>query len=376
MPDQPVIYLDHNATTPVDPRVVEAMEPYLRNLFGNPSSSHAVGKGPSAAVLRAREQVAALLGGTDPGEVVFTGSGTEADHLAIRGTVRAADTEHPHVITQATEHPAVLAACRQLEADGVRVTVLPVDEGGSVSPRDLRSALTPGTVIVSIMHANNETGTIQPIAELARVTHEGGALFHTDAAQSVAKIPVDVRELEVDLLTVVGHKMYAPKGVGALYVRRGVPIAPLIDGGGQEGGLRAGTENVPYLVGLGAACRIAAEGQPDLARLRDLLHDRLVELLPDRIVVNGDLQHRLPNTLNVSVLGTRGDKLLSATPGIAASTGAACHSDAVEVSPVLTAMGIGSERAKGAIRLSLGRMTSETDVRDAATQLARSTASR
>jgi cysteine desulfurase len=367
-------YLDHNATTPVDPRVVAAMRPYLEAEFGNPSSAHEYGRGPREALAAARGQVAALVG-ADADEVIFTGSGTEADHLAIRGVARARRPAGGHVITQATEHPAVLDACRTLELEhGVRVTVLPVDADGLVRAEELRAALTPETALVTIMHANNETGTTQRIRELADLAHAAGALVHTDAAQSVGKIPVDVGELGVDLLTVVGHKLYAPKGVGALYVRRGVPIVPVIGGGGQERGVRAGTENVPYLVGLGAACRLAAEeGVPAAARvaaLRDLLHRRLVEYLDGRVLLNGHPTRRLPNTLNVSITGVRSDLLLAAAPDIAASTGSACHKGRAEPSPVLTAMGCKPARANAAVRLSLGRATTADDVEAAAWRLA------
>lgn len=373
MTSGPPIYLDYNATTPVDARVVDAMLPYLRHEFGNPSSSHAFGQGPREAVATAREQVAALIGAMSD-EVVFTGSGSEADHLAIRGVVRAHRSGDVHVISQATEHPAVLDACRVLAEDGVPVTMLPVDSDGLVSAADLEAALTPQTVLVTVMHANNETGTLQPVRELADIAHAGGALFHTDAAQSLGKVPVDVDELGVDLLTIVGHKLYAPKGVGALYARRGVSLASLVGGGGQEHGLRAGTENVPYVVGLGTACQLAVEeGVPhaaEIAALRDLLHRRLDEQLPGRVVLNGHPTARLPNTLNVSILGTRGDRLLAAAPGVAASTGSACHEDSIDPSPVLTAMGIDAARANAAIRLSLGRTTTEADVETAARDLA------
>ncbi|HWW55104.1 MAG TPA: cysteine desulfurase family protein, partial [Acidimicrobiales bacterium] len=272
------IYLDYNATTPVDPRVVEAALPWFSHHFGNPSSAHAYGELPRQAVAGARAEMAGLLGCT-PEEVVFTGGGSEADNLAIRGVVLAARARGDHVVTQATEHPAVLATCRALERlQDVRVTYLPVDGYGRVSPADLDAAMTRRTVLVSIMHANNETGTVQPIADLARIAHRHGALFHTDAAQSVGKISARVDELGVDLLTVAGHKLYAPKGVGALYVRAGVELEPVIYGGGQERGLRAGTESVALAVALGAAARIAGEdleaGAGRLRRLRDLLEAR------------------------------------------------------------------------------------------------------
>jgi cysteine desulfurase len=363
------VYLDYNATTPVDPWVVEAMQPYLLEHFGNPSSAHAYATAPARALQTAREQIAALVGG-DAAGIVFTGSGSEANNLALRGLARGHD--RPHVVTQATEHPAVLATSHALQRlDGVDVTYLPVDGHGLVDPDDLARAITPRTTLVSIMYANNETGTVQPLAELARVAHEHGAPLHTDAAQAVGKIPVDVGALEVDLLTVVGHKMYAPKGIAALFVRPGVPLEPVIYGGGQEHGLRSGTENVALAVGLGAAAVLAQRdldggSQQRLRVLRDRLQGGLTEAVPGR--VNGHPQRRLPNTLNISVTGLRGDDLLTAAPGIAASTGSACHAGTTEPSPVLTAMGMDRDRALSAIRLSLGRWSTAGEV-DAAVQM-------
>jgi cysteine desulfurase len=378
------IYLDHNATTPVDPRVVTAMRPLLDETFGNPSSTHAYGSPARDALADARRRIAALIGADRaPGRVVFTGSGSEADALAVRGAVLAAlaaepdrwDTRHrPHVVTQSTEHTAVLHACRYLERwHDVEVTVLGVDGHGRLDPAALAAALTDRTVLVSVMHANNETGTVQPIVELARIAHEAGALFHTDAAQTVGKIPVDVAALGVDLLTVVGHKMYAPKGIAALYVEDGVPLEPIVGGGGQEDGLRAGTENVALAVSLGAAADLAAaalvHGEADrLTVLRDRLHDGLTAALPGRVHLNGHPDHRLPQTLNVSVTG--GDALLAAVPEIAASTGSACHSGRTAPSAVLTAMGVPPERALAALRLSLGRWTTAEDVDRAAALIA------
>jgi len=333
------VYLDYNATTPVDPRVVDAMLPHLGHYFGNPSSSHSYGAQPRHALDRARAQVAALIGAR-PDEIVFTGSGSEADNLALRGAVLSAKAGRPHVITQVTEHPAILETCRALERlHGTEVTYLPVDGDGLVDPTVLAAALTERTVLVSVMAANNETGALQPIAELARITRAHGALFHCDAAQAAGKIPLDVRELGVDLLTVVGHKMYAPKGIAALYVRQGVALEPLVHGGGQEGGLRAGTENVALAVALGTAAELAAEelagGTPGgrIAALRDSLHRRLADALPGRVHLNGPGTGRLPNTLNVSIDGTLGHELLAATPGLAASTGSACHSGTHTPSP-------------------------------------------
>jgi cysteine desulfurase len=361
------VYLDYNATTPVDPAVVEAMLPYLSVHFGNPSSGHPYAGAPRAALAAARDEVRALVGAPS-GQIVFTGSGSEANNLAIRGTVLTAGADPPHVITQATEHPAVLATCAALHRlHGVEVTRLPVDTHGLVDPAELDAAFTPRTVLVSIMAANNETGVLQPVDELARVTHAHGALLHTDAAQAVGKVPVDVSELGADLLTIVGHKMYAPKGIAALYLRPGLALEPVVYGGGQEGGLRAGTENVALAVALGAAAVLAARelaggGQQRLRALRDRLHARLTDTLPDRVLLNGHPDRRLPNTLNVSIPGLSGDDLLAATPGVAASTGSACHSGDRRPSPVLTAMGHPDARSLAAVRLSLGRWTTAGDI--------------
>lgn len=367
------IYLDYNATTPVDPRVVEAALPYLTEHFGNPSSTHHYGQAARQAILQARGEVADLLGArTD--EIVFTAGGSDSDTLAIRGTARANRDGGNHVITQATEHPAVLEACRSLQADGFRLTILPVNHHGQVDPADLEQAIADDTTLVSIMLANAETGTLQPITQLARIAHAHGALFHVDAAQAAGKIPIDVAELGVDLLTVVGHKMYAPKGVGALYVRSGTRLQPTIHGGGQEHGLHAGTENVALIAALGAASRIAANSLPQsasqLASLRDHLYQRLTELLPGRVSLNGHPEHRLPGTLNVAISNTRGPDVLSATPGIAAATGSACHEGVDEPSPVLSAMGQPPEHALAALRFSLGRWTTVIETDEAARQIA------
>src|SRR5690606_5550181 len=300
------VYLNYNATTPIDPRVAEAIAPYLTTWFGNPSSGHRYGERPRAALAAARAQVAALIGARAP-EVGFTASGSEANLLALRGAVLAADRPHPHVITQATEHPAVLETCRALRRlHGVRVTTLPVGSDGRLDPATLEAALTDETVLVSVMTANNETGVLQPIPGLAALARARGALFHCDAAQAAGKIPLDVRAWGVDLLTVVGHKMYAPKGVAALYVREGVTLEPVVYGGGQERGLRAGTENVALAVALATpadlAARALAPGAPArLRHLRDDLHHRLTAALPGRVHLNGSADHRLPNTLSLSV---------------------------------------------------------------------------
>lgn len=368
------IYLDYNATTPVDPRVVKAALPYLTSQFGNPSSIHQYAAQARGALAGAREALASLIG-AQPADVVFTGGGSEADNLAIRGTVLAAGAR-AHVITQATEHPAVLETCAALaRLHGTRISYLPVGSDGRVEPRSLAAAIAPDTRLVSIMTANSETGVLQPIAELARIAREHGVLFHTDAAQAAGKVPLDVTALGVDLLTVVGHKMYAPKGIGALYVRPGVRLEPVIYGGAQERGLRAGTENVALAVALGEAARLAAaelaSGRPrGLRELRDLLNRRLDELLPGRVLLNGHAVQRLPGTLNVSIAGVRGHELLAATPAIAAATGSACHEGSAEPSPVLLAMGHDNDRALSALRLSLGRWTTAADVEAAATAIA------
>lgn len=363
------VYLDHNATTPVDPRVVASMRPFLADDFGNPSSGHAYGAAPRAALSRARTQVAALVGASAE-EIVFTGSGSEANNLALRGAVLAAGDGRRRVITQVTEHPAVLETCRALHRlHGADVTYLPVDGEGLVDPADLAATLDERTAVVSVMAANNETGTLQPVTELARLAHDHGALFHCDAAQAAGKVPVDTRALGADLLTVAGHKMYAPKGVGALCVRTGVRLEPLVYGGGQETGLRAGTESVALAVALGTAVEIAAAELADgggqrVQVLRDRLHRGLTRALPGRVRVNGSAR-RLPGTLNVSVDGTTGHELLAAVPRLAASTGSACHSGTGGPSPVLRAMGLDEARALAAVRLSLGRWTSPSDVDEA-----------
>lgn len=371
------IYLDYNATTPVDPRVVAAMQPFLDAWFGNPSSAHRYANAPTQALRTARVQVAGLVGG-DPAGIVFTGSGSEANNLAIRGAVLASPAGgggRPHVITQATEHPAVLATCHALQRlHGTVVTMLPVDGDGLVDPQDLADAITPDTTLVSVMLANNETGSIQPVAELARVAHARGVPIHTDAAQAVGKIPVDVGDLDVDMLTVVGHKMYAPKGIAALYVRPGVRLEPVVYGGGQEGGLRSGTENVAYAVALGVAADLAradldAGSAKRLAELRDRLHNAIARALPGSVRLNGHPERRLPNTVNLSLHRVAGEALLADLPEIAASTGSACHAGTTDPSPVLSAMGLDRDRALSALRLSLGRWSTRAEVDRAASAL-------
>jgi len=363
MPDR-FIYLDYNATTPVDPRVAEAMRPFLAGGFGNPSSLHRLGREARAAVERARGQVASCLG-CETEEIVFTSGGSESNNLAIRGVVEARGGGH--VITSAVEHPAVLEVVRALEREGrTALSIVGVAGRGRVDPADVARARRPGTILVSVMLANNEVGTIEPLAEIVGVCRPRGVLVHTDAAQAVGKIPVDVRRLGVDLLSIAGHKLYGPKGVGALFVRKGVRIEPLIRGAGHEMGLRAGTENVLCEVGLGAACELVAheleEEIPRLASLRDRLEALLVDGFPG-LVVHGDPEHRLPNTLSAAFPGVDAGLLLTRLADrLGASAGAACHADAVEPSHVLAAMGVGPDLALATVRLSVGRFTTEEDV--------------
>jgi cysteine desulfurase len=369
------IYLDYNATTPLDPAARAAMAPFLDEHFGNPSSTHVYGHLAREAVEHARSRVAGLIG-AQPDEVIFTSGGTEATNHALKGLVFRALWSTPahdlQILTTTVEHPATLETCAFLERLGCSVTRIPVDRYGCVEVDAVARALTRRTLVVSIMHANNEVGTIQPIREIAALARSHGALLHVDAAQSAGKISVDVREMNIDLLSLAGHKLYAPKGIGALYVRAGLELESLIHGAGHERGRRAGTENVPYAVALGAACQVAREALPaaaGLRNLRDRLFTRLTQGLGESVVLNGHPEHRLPNTLNVSVAGCVGAELLEAVPEIAASTGSACHEGQVRLSPVLAAMGIPFELGRGAIRLSLGRFTTETEIEDAATLL-------
>lgn len=357
------IYLDYNASTPIDPRVVAVMRPLLDGPFANPSATHPGGREARTLLDRSRGQAADLLG-CDPDEIVFTSGGSEADNLALAGVFFALKGRGDHIITTAVEHPAILEPLRFLERHGAKVTVIPVDRTGMIDPEDVRRAITPRTILVSVMHANNEVGTIEPIAEVAAIAHEHGVLVHTDAAQSIGKIRARVDELGVDLLTIAGHKLYAPKGVGALYVRRGVTLEPLIHGAGHESGRRAGTESVLLAAALGEACELAADLHPleETRRLRDRLWDGLHARFGDGVVLNGHPTDRLPNTLNVSFVGRVGADILAELDGVAASTGAACHADSVELSPVLRAMGVPPAVGMGAVRLSLGRMTTETEI--------------
>lgn len=358
------IYLDYNATTPIDPRVASAMLPFIHEHFGNPSSSHVFGLYPKRAVERAREQVAALLGAR-PHEIVFTSGGTEANNHAILGAARAHRSKGRHIVTSAVEHPAVTEVCTALQREGFHTTIVAVDPTGMVDPEAVARAVTPETVLITIMHANNEVGTVNPIREIADLARRHGILMHTDAAQSVGKIPVRVDELHVDLLTVAGHKLYAPKGVGALYVREGVQLEKFMHGAGQERGWRAGTENVILVVGLGEACSLIdgnlAEHAVHLQRMRDRLESALQRNFRD-VRIHGNLEHRLPNTSSIGFRGVRAGDILSELLDVAASAGAACHSDHVAVSHVLQAMQVPDAYAVGTLRFSVGRNTTEAEI--------------
>jgi cysteine desulfurase len=359
------IYLDYNGTTPHDPEVIAAMRPFLEEEFGNPSSGHAYGIRPRQAVDTARRQVAGLLN-CRPEEIIFTSGGTESNNHAIRGVARTLRNKGNHIVTSSFEHAAVTAVCRYLETDGFETTYLPVGPDGLVDPADVENAVRPTTILITVMHANNEVGTIQPITAISRIARAHGIALHTDAAQSVGKIPTDVDALGVDLLSVAGHKVYAPKGIGALYVRSTLAPEKFCHGAGQEAGRRAGTENVLEIVGLGKACEIAQKAMathiPRMQQLRDRLHMGLAQAIPETRL-NGHPEERLPNTLSLAIKGIAASRLLEAIGGeVAASAGAACHADTVEISHVLQAMAIPPEWARGTIRFSLGRMTTAEEI--------------
>jgi cysteine desulfurase len=357
------LYFDYNASTPLAPEVAAVMRSVMEEPFGNPSSAHWAGVPARAIIDVARRQVAALLG-CSPDEIVFTSGGSEANNFALKGAFFSSRHDNPHIITTRIEHPAILSPCVFLERLGATVTYLPVDSTGRIDPDDLRPALRPETILVSIMHANNEVGTIEPIEECARIARDHGVPFHTDAAQSVGKISTDVNALGVDLLSLAGHKLYAPKAVGALYIRRSVTPEPLIHGAGHESGRRAGTESALLIAALGEACRLARDlsGIEKVRSVRDRLWDRLRDAFGDRVVLNGHPDRRLPNTLNVSFVGRVGSEVLAELDGVAASTGSACHSGLIELSPVLEAMGVEPEVGVGAVRFSLGHPTTQDDV--------------
>ena len=358
------IYLDYNATTPIDPAVAEAMLPYVHGFFGNPSSGHSFGVAARQGVDTAREQVASLLG-CAADDLIFTSGGTEANNHAIKGVAGAYRHRGNHIITSAVEHPAVTEVCDYLMGQGFRITYLPVDEYGMVDPRRVEEAITPETLLVTVMHANNEVGTVQPIAEIAEIAHRHGALLHSDCAQSIGKIPVRVDDLGVDLLSVAGHKLYAPKGIGALYIRPDVQLEKLMHGANHEQNRRAGTENVIQMAGLGKACELIERNLTRYANhmttMRNRLERGLLDFSPDARV-NGHPEKRLPNTASIAFRGLEADRILANLPTVAASAGAACHSDQVEVSHVLQAMNVPTEYAMGTLRLSVGRFTTEEEI--------------
>ena len=362
------IYMDNHATTPLDPRVLDEMLPYFMEKFGNAASrNHAFGWAAEEGVETARERIAKLVGATAK-EIIFTSGATESDNLAIKGVAEMYKEKGNHIITAVTEHKAVLDACKRLEKYGYRVTYLPVQKDGLIDLADLRRALDDKTILVTIMAANNEIGVLQPWAEIGQLCHERGVIFHTDATQAVGKAPVDVNKHNIDLMSISAHKMYGPKGVGALYVRRKNPrvqISPIIDGGGHERGMRSGTLNVPGIIGLGKACAIATEGMPKeachLAGLRNRLKDKIMGRL-DEVYVNGSMEHRLPGNLNISFAYVEGESLLMGINDIAVSSGSACTSATLEPSYVLKALGTGDDLAHSSIRFGLGRFNTEAEV--------------
>lgn len=365
-----MIYLDYNATTPIDERVAKAMEPYVYKKFGNPSSNHSTGKEAKSALNHARGQVADILGASAD-EIIFTGGGTESNNTVLKGVAERYQKKGNHIITSQIEHPSIKKVCKYLEKKGFKIIYISVDKNGMVNPEEVKKAITDKTILISIMHANNEVGTIQPLMQISKIAHKKDVLVHTDAAQSVGKISTDVDDLGIDFLSIAGHKLYAPKGIGALYIREGTEIEPLIHGANQEFGKRAGTENVIFAVGLGKACQIALEDPmgDKVKKLTDYFYNLLEDNFEDRIVFNGHYRDRLPNTLNVSFKGINGNEVLEKLEQVATSTGSACHSDKREPSSVLQAMGIDKEIAMGAVRFSLGRYTKKKDLENVVEQL-------
>ncbi|WP_147590072.1 cysteine desulfurase family protein [Clostridium polynesiense] len=358
-----MIYLDYNATTPIDPKVKAAMEPYINEIFGNPSSNHYYGFKSMLAVKKARNQVASLIN-SESEEIIFTSGGSEADNMVLKGVAFTYGNKGRHIITSAIEHPAIISPCRYLEKLGYEVTYLPADSEGRITPHSVEKAIRKDTILISIMHSNNETGTLQPIKEIGEIAKKNNVLFHSDASQSLGKVPVDVKELQVDFLTIAGHKMYAPKGIGALFIRKGLEIEPLIHGASHESGRRAGTENVIFDVALGEACSLAEESLkcPHIKELTDYFYDGIRDIFKDKIKLNGHSIYKLPNTLNISFIGRDGNEVLNQLEDVAASTGSACHSGMTEISPVLKAMNIPQDIARGAVRFSLGRFTTKTEI--------------
>ncbi|HYF81675.1 MAG TPA: cysteine desulfurase family protein [Clostridia bacterium] len=358
-----MIYLDYNATTPIDKQVADSMLPFIFDNFGNPSSSHELGVTTKRAVEQSRQQVADLLN-CQSEEIIFTSGGSEANNMVIKGVAYSYKNKGNHIITSQIEHPAVLNPCKYLERLGYEISYVPVDPYGIINITALEKLITDKTILVTIMHSNNETGTLQPIKEISDICHKHNILFHTDASQSIGKVPVDVKELGIDFLTVAGHKLYAPKGIGALYVRKGISIEPLIHGAGHESGRRAGTENIIFDVALGKACEIAKETlkSDSLKLMTEYFYNSLKVNFGEIIVLNGHPEKRLPNTLNISFIGFNGHEVLNGLDDVAASTGSACHSGLTTISPVLKAMGVSDEVGHGAVRFSLGRFTTKDEI--------------
>ncbi|MDN6292622.1 MAG: cysteine desulfurase, partial [Tetragenococcus halophilus] len=356
-------YLDYNATTPVDETVFQAMLPFLKQEFGNPSNRYPIGNTAKQAVEKGREQVATLLN-AKAAEITFTASGSESNNTVLKGVAYSYKNQGKHMITSEIEHPAILEPLTFLEKNGYEVTYVPVDKKGTVDPLDVKNAIREDTILVTIMHSNNEVGTLQPIEEIAEICQEKDVFFHTDASQSVGKVAIDLEKTKIDFLTVAGHKIYAPKGVGALFIREGIEIEPLIHGARQENGQRASTENVPYIAALGQAAVQAAHHLPnnDLKDIRDYFYEQLRKEFNDKIHLNGDQMNRLPNTLNVSFIGYNGAKILEDNPDVWAATGSACHTSSTVISPVLKAMGVDEKVALGAIRFSVGRYTTKEEI--------------
>lgn len=358
-----MIYLDYNATTPIDKVVADAMQPYIYENYGNPSSTHKMGLEAKRAVDHSRLQIATLLN-CAADEIVFTGSGSEANNTIIKGIAKAYQNKGRHIITSMIEHPSVIETCRHLEKQGYQVTYLPVNSAGEVELEQLQRALTRETILVSIMHSNNETGTLQPINAIAEICNRENILFHTDASQSIGKVSVDIQALGVDFLTLAGPKIYAPKGIGAFYIKNGLTIPSLIHGGSHEKGRRAGTENVIFIVGLGKACEIAAETlkSPSVLKLTQYFYQQLVKVFQAKMQLNGHLEKRLPNTLNISFLGHTSEEVMLKLGNVAVSAGSACHSNSTEISPVLKAMGVSTEAGLSSIRFSLGKYTTQAEI--------------
>jgi len=358
-----MIYLDYNATTPIDKEVADAMLPFIYGNYGNPSSTHELGVSAKKAVEQARAQVAELIN-CSPNEIVFTSGGSESNNTVIKGVAYTYKNKGNHIITSTIEHPAVLNPCKYLKESDYHISFVPVDEYGIVKIDELEKLIDSQTILITIMHSNNETGTLQPIKEISKVCHKHGILLHTDASQSIGKVPIDVQALGVDFLTIAGHKLYAPKGIGALYIRGGISIEPLIHGAGHESGRRAGTENIMFDVALGEACEIASKELKNdhIKKLTEYFYNGLKEIFGSSIKLNGHPEQRLPNTLNISFLGYIGHEILNGLGDVAASTGSACHSGLTTISPVLKSMNVADEAGRGAVRFSLGRYTTEDEI--------------